>query len=466
MNIPSRRFSNNLNLCICIHRHSAAKHSELLKYFEGYTHFQCYRPRLLSDRLNIVYAESIDDGLQKYSDEYDHILFVAAGVRIYSGDIINDVAEEIRSKPNYFAMAHILDWTWQDRWWELHEQFVLINAKVWKDIKRPKFGGFDYGEAELPVIERSEENFHDNYVPLWVKDSGEKKVQKHACPGWNLLAEGYKNGCEFYTWQDTIRDKRTYYYPEHESEILWDFINSKQINQENYDKLVYNQKRFVGELTKGVQNQVWATNSEDMEIYNEGEKFVSILMPASGFKFLSVYKSKALDNTINNSSKLILYDWNKKALDWVRHIHRTKITNIEELVKTFDSWKDLIWYGIDNKPILIDDQINSSFVTSFEKTTSYFGGPDKFWDYVKQFRESDVKFVHADVVNNADKLYKYTNGKSLFHISNIFATDWLVAYYGLPKTKMLFSNFISSTLEIGDIMVTGNAPLGEFRALV
>ncbi len=65
MNIPSRRFSNNLNLCICIHRHSAAKHSELLKYFEGYTHFQCYSPRLLSDRLNIVYAESIDDGLQK-----------------------------------------------------------------------------------------------------------------------------------------------------------------------------------------------------------------------------------------------------------------------------------------------------------------------------------------------------------------------------------------------------------------
>ena len=214
MNIPLRKFDNNINLCICIHNHSVAKHKELSEYFRGYTYFQCFRTTYMTNQLDIVFAETIDDGLLKHGDNYDHILFVAAGVRLYDSDIINDVVQEIRSKPDYLAMAHMLDWTWQDRWWELHEQFVLINAKTWRDIKRPYFGGWKNGEKDLPIIERSKENYHDNYVPLWAKDSGERKVQKYECPGSNFLNEGYKNGCNFYTWPKTIRNKHTYYYPE------------------------------------------------------------------------------------------------------------------------------------------------------------------------------------------------------------------------------------------------------------
>jgi len=88
-----------------------------------------------------------------------------------------------------------------------------------------------------------------------------------------------------------------------------------------------------------------------------------------------------------------------------------------------------------------------------------------FWNYVKQFRESDIKFIEADIIYESDKLYKYFNGRTLFHISNIFATDWLVGYHGLPKTKLLFSNFVSGTLKAGDIKITGNSPMGDFRAL-
>ena len=466
MNIPSRRFNNDLNLCICIHNHSASKHSDLAEYFKGYTHFQCYRSRHLSNKLNIVFANTIDNGLKEHGNDYDHILFVAAGVRIYSGDIINDIAEEIRHKPDYLAMAHMLDWTGDNRWWELHEQFVLINTKRWREIKRPKFGGFEDGEKELPVLERSTENFHDHYVPLWAKDSGRREVQRYACPGHNFLLEGYNNNCKFYTWQETIRNKRTYYYPEDNSDVMWDAIQTKHITNEKYNTLLHNQKKFIHELLKGVQEQVWATNSEDMNLYNDGEKFKSIIMPASGFKFLSIYKTKALVNKINNPSEVVLYDWNNKALDWIKHIHKSDISSIEELVRTYDNWKDLTWYGIDNKPILVDGKLNPSFVSSFEKTVSFYGGESAFWNYVKQFRENDIKFVQVDIINKFEKLHKYINGKTLLHVSNIFATDWLVAHHGLLKTKLLFLAFISSTLEAGDVMITGNAPLGEFRALV
>jgi hypothetical protein len=415
----------------------------------------------MTNQLDIVFAETIDDGLLKHGDNYDHILFVAAGVRLYDSDIINDVVQEIRSKPDYLAMAHMLDWTWQDRWWELHEQFVLINAKTWRDIKRPYFGGWKNGEKDLPIIERSKENYHDNYVPLWAKDSGERKVQKYACPGSNFLNEGYKNGCNFYTWPKTIRNKHTYYYPETNSELMWSTLQTKTINQINYNTLNYNQKRFVGELLKGVQDQVWATNSEDMQLYNRGELFETVILPASGFKFLDVYKSRVL----NTNGKIIMYDWNGKSLNWIKHIYTSKATEIEDLINSYSDWKDLIWFGIDNKQIIVDGKLNPSFVASFESTLSFFGGPDLFWNYVKQFRESDIKFIEADIIYESDKLYKYFNGRTLFHISNIFATDWLVGYHGLPKTKLLFSNFVSGTLKAGDIKITGNSPMGDFRAL-
>jgi hypothetical protein len=160
-----------------------------------------------------------------------------------------------------------------------------------------------------------------------------------------------------------------------------------------------------------------------------------------------------------------MYDWNGKSLNWIKHIYTSKATEIEDLINSYSDWKDLIWFGIDNKQIIVDGKLNPSFVASFESTLSFFGGPDLFWNYVKQFRESDIKFIEADIIYESDKLYKYFNGRTLFHISNIFATDWLVGYHGLPKTKLLFSNFVSGTLKAGDIKITGNSPMGDFRAL-
>lgn len=446
MNVPHRRFNNDLKLAICIHNHSAAHHKELNDFMRGLTEFYCNRMRTLSTWLDIKHADSIDDGLGKYGLYYDHILFVAAGVHIYDSTLICDVADEIRANPSYFCMAHVLDWTDDNRWWELHEQFVLVNTSKWFETNCTKFGGFEKGEKMLPIVNRSDGNFHDHYTPLSVSNSGERKVQRYACPGWNFIDKGYELGLDIYTWQEKIRLKRTYYYPEHESEMFW--------RREKSDKLVYNQQQFLSLIDGNtVANQVWLINSESMYMNTYGEEFNTILLPASGFRFLDVYQSKAKAS----DCRFVFYDFSDKALDWIKHIHTTTTENIHELINSFEHKDSLIM---------------NDFERGFRNTCDHFnlslpeGYQDNFWLYIREFRQDTIELVKADIVQEPNSLDLYITGKTLLHISNIFATDWLIGNYGFDKAKALFSNFVSGILTKGNVKITGTTPNSEFKGLI
>ena len=456
MNTPQRLFNNNINLCVCIHQHSATKHKELTDHMREYTAYYAGWLTTQSTKLHVVQAKSIDDGLKKFADRYDHILFMAAGVRLFSGSIINDIATEIEAHPDYLAAAHILDWTWQNRWYELHEQFVLINSRTWKEIGRPEFGTWTEDEKELPVIERSEENFHDNYTPLWIKDSGKRKVQHYSCPGWNLIDTGLRFGCEIINWNLKIRLQRTYYYPEGAEQLLWNVIkNNYKPSQEEYKKLIGGHQQFLNLIFNGVQDQIWIINSEDMYIQNNGDDYDTVALPASGFKWLECFHSNALKDNGN----IVFYDWNMKALDWIQHIKKSQATDIVELIRTFKDWKHLTWYGMYNKPILQDNKdINPAFMKSFKRTLEYFGGEKQFWKYIAMFRNTDMTFMQADVIKQPENIIKHFHGKTLFHVSNIFSTDWLVAKYGFSGAIKLFNDLQIKLFSKPGIKLTGYSP--------
>ncbi len=139
MNIVNGIFINDIDFAVCIFPSDMLQHDQLKEIMTDYTTFYAHRLEQVSDKLDIVYADSIDQGLRNHSN-YKHILFMAAGVRIYDASIIHDIIEEIKSNPNYFAAAHILEW--KERWYELHHQFVLVNVDNWQKIVQPEFGNW------------------------------------------------------------------------------------------------------------------------------------------------------------------------------------------------------------------------------------------------------------------------------------------------------------------------------------
>jgi len=433
---------------ICIFPSSESTHKQLTRYMIEYTDYYAHRLKKVLPEIDIVHAKSIDRGLKKYYKSYDHILFMAAGCRTYDESIIIDIQQQIINNPDYLVAAHILDWTKEDKWYELHQQFVLININTWNDINQPKFGGWHIDRRYLPVIERSKENFHDHYTPLWIKDSGQREVQRSGCPGWNLINQGLKMGCDIINWNEKIRSKRTYYYPETDSVIFWNAITHKKVDPKITN---FNQKQLLHLLARGVQDQVWVLNSEGLQIDHNNRAYDIIALPASGFKYLDI----SYRNMLTQDGEIVIYDYNQISLDWITHLYEQTTTDINELIRSFDNNIQLIWAGIDNKPIVdTRGQINPEFTKQFTKVVNHFAGPNTFVSLLSRFRNSNVKFVLCDIVNSPRQLIDcFDNKETLFHISNIFATDWLIATYGLKKSARMLDDLLDSLAS--NVRVTG-----------
>jgi hypothetical protein len=450
MNIVNGRFENDIDLAICIFPSDLLKHKELSEIMVDYTTFYAHRIRQISSKLDILYSDSIDSGLEKHSN-YKHILFMAAGVRIYDASIILDIVEEIKSHPKYLAAGHILEW--KDKWYELHHQFILVNTDSWRLINKPKFGDWSTKEEELVVIERSTENFHDDYTPLWIKDSGKRKIQKHCKQGWNFIEQALRNNLEIINWTQEIRNKRTYYYPETNSnEFYLSYINRKLYPTINN----FNQKRLINEMIEGVSHQIWALNSEHMYIHNADKQYEIVALPASGFKYLDVFKSSAL----TKNGEIVIYDFNQLSLDWIQHIYKSESVEIDHLVRTFNYKDNLKWFG-NNSLIIHKNKLSGNFINSFLITVEYFGGINNFIEYLQQFRQTKVTFIKTDLIQNPFNLLNYIDSKkTLLQISNIFSTDFLIGLKGLRKSTDLFNEFVG--ILHPNTKIIGHSPTGDF----
>lgn len=545
-------FNNDINLAVCIFPPELCTSESLAEYMIEYTRFYANRFIWISSKVDIVDSKSIDDGMLLYGEKYDHILFMAAGVRIYDSSIIVDVGNVARNNPKYLAAAHILDWEAEESkalWYELHHQFVLINTKNWRSIDKPYFGMWsdpwfipateigsndaydttrehssedsiietgntlalrdhplgrvthknatvnDWDQSKplwiwvqherwftkvewpyfkqcmahpskdktLPVVERSKENFHDNYTPLWIKNTGKREKIPDGLflsPGSNLIDAAYNNDMEIINWDKNVRSKRTYYYPEEQSNELWYSIQDKVIS----DKITnFNQKQFLDMVVNGIGDQIWVLNSEYMHIENyqhdgsyrhHHHKFDQIVLPCSGFKFLDCWKSDAF----TDNGKLILYDYNVPSIQWLQHVHTSTSTNIDQLIKDFPDWKKLKWFGSKG-----GDPLQSAiFRRGWANTEHFFGGETKMWNYIQQFREMDVQFEQVDLIQDPDKIFKIIGDQNtLLHISNIFSTDYIIAAYGLVKAQQLFDLFYSNLNS--NTICTGHSPSGEWK---
>lgn len=449
MNIVQGRFENNIDLAVCIFPSDMLKHDQLKDIMTDYTTFYAHRLEQISSKLDIVYANSIDQGLEKYS-QYKHILFMAAGVRIYDAGIILEIVEEIEKHPNYLAAAHILEW--KDNWYELHHQFVLVNRDNWNNIGKPQFGSWQSDTEELVVVERSIENFHDDYTPLWIKDTGRRQSQHHNKQGWNFIDKGLRADLDIINWNHSIRSKRTYYYPETASAAFFKSYITRKLNP---SVINFNQKRLINEMIDGVSDQIWAINSEHLYIRNFRKKYDTVALPASGFKYLDIFKSNALQPL----GEIIIYDYNQLSLDWIYHIYTSESTDIKKLVKTFPHNKYLKWFGYNNTDIIINGELADGFVESFKATKDYFDG--KFEQYLIQFRNSPVKFIKTDLIDNYfNLLNEIGDSRCLLHISNIYSTDFLVSAIGLKNANRLFDRF--AAILHPNTKIIGHTPKGKF----
>ena len=388
-------------------------HRDMYIRFKGASLFYLQR---MHDRPAIICRDEIEELLQSAADQnYDYCVVLAAGCMIKDFTfthkilkLINEVSFGVAGHPLYHP----------GKWLELHAQFFIVNIRAWGEIGKPKFGTWLAQEHMLPVVERSVENFHHDYTPLWVKPTGEQRLQTGAGQGWELMSAMFNNNYPIVTLPEEIRFNKFYAYPEYETAKFEQSIKTLT----TYDNQNWNQNKLVNDASL-VKNQIWLFNSENLIFDNDG-KFDLVVNTASGFKILDLFKRPRL----NSGARIHVYDFNPISLAWYKHFYTYPTENLLECIRSFPQRDNFTWIGqLDSR---YDE--NWAFNQRLKENFDFFGGEEHFNEYWRQFKNTKVEFSECDLYQRPEEFASIFagDGNKLVNLSNIFSTDATTLFYG------------------------------------
>lgn len=394
---------------------------------KGATLFYLKRVR---EEVEIVCGDEIHEILEEaLTRGYDYCVVQSSGCTLKSFNFDREIRDFIKNN-NFGVAGHILHWP--GKWLELHPQFFIVNLNAWEEVGTPEFGEWFSDEQLLPVIERSVENFHDDYTPLWVKYSNTQSMQSDAGRGWKLLKAMFLNGWPVITLSEKLRFNKFYYYPEHETDKFE--ISIKTLTP--YEGQNWNQNKILTDV-KLIKDQIWLFNSESMSITNKGN-FDLVANTASGFKLFDIFKNEKL----NEDGKVIVYDFNIKSLRWYKHLHEWKTDKLIDCIRSFSDRNYFTWTGKIHHEYCEED----SFVILYKNLMYHFGGVKNFTKYWQIFKNTSVKFVVVDLYQDSERFANIFagKGKKFVNLSNIFSTDATTFLYGHIEVQTSQQRCLSS----------------------
>ena len=413
---------NNVKIAYGVYnQYSEIEHLNMYLRLKGATMFYIERlsNHLVSeqqDPLYFVCKDSIEELLADAADKgFDYCVVISAGCLIRSFTFDANLREFI-SQNNFGVAGHPL---WHPgRWLELHSQFFIVNINAWNEVGKPEFGDWPDGPMLLPVIERSEENFHDDYTPLWVKPTGTDEIQDEAGQGWNLMSAMFRNDWPVVTLPENIRFSKFYTYPDHEVEQFEQSINTLT----TYEGQNWNQNKLVNDALC-VKDQIWLFNSEDMEIYNQGT-YDLVVNTASGFKLFDFFKTPRLAD----NARCVVYDFNPKSIAWYKHLYSWPGEDLLECIRAFPDRDNFTWIG-QYDPTYTE---NHGFWNGLNEVYNYFNSEEQFVVYWKKFKAMPVEFVQADLYQQPEQFASLFlgAGRKWTNLTNIFSTDATQVIYG------------------------------------
>lgn len=245
-----------------------------------------------------------------------YLYLTAYGHRAVAPDLVESMVRFAEQKGSAL-LAHILDDDAERAnraFFSLHHQCFLLDLDRWRDIGSPQWGepGY-YQDVMLPLVNRSQENFHDNYTPLWVAPiESTRRYTGELKEGWCLLAAFLQEGQIVWNIDLDSRRKKAHVYPDvgELQEYFQDATTEvKQVSQ----------KIYVDTMLS-VMGQTFVFNNEPANRNLVGNRRVAaIYCVASGFKPLEYLYQRSFDV----QTKICYFDYSASALGFKRWLVET-----------------------------------------------------------------------------------------------------------------------------------------------
>jgi hypothetical protein len=317
------------------HIYSSAWTTELIKNQSDFS-----ITNITSKGYSVVQGQHEDTLLNYVADDYAYAVVFTTGTEFINGtsffDEINNLVKE-----DFFIAGHILDRG--DAYYELHHQCYVVNLKDYKEYNFPEIGQQELGSLHIETIpNRSKENYHDNYTPTWIRHGDRLNNYKHKCHGCNIISEALKKERPVLVFSDAIRTSKKHFYPEHQTEFL------------KHSEWLYARHNYCSTDFVHTSNTDWSNS--------QLSKIRQVFTPASGIWWVDHIAT--LDFV-----KVVMYDYNQKALDYWKQ-HAPRLSNVRYEFVKLDLLTDPI--KLDMFDPNLDTLINLSNIFAYEATSPFY----------------------------------------------------------------------------------------------
>lgn len=258
--------------------------------------------------LHPIYAESfpmrfIDSWLQdQYKQGKEFAVVLSAGTHIKSS--IDFLIETLRAlstmdKNHVPLCGHLM--VKKEKIPILHEQFILVNLKLWSEAG-VSFGRVDQKvPVNFPPFERSVENIHSDYTPLWIAPSeSNKDTNGEGGFGSELMAALLRRGLRIENIPNSLRLYKDYIYP-------------RAGREENYQRVLND----IALKANSFGQNVFVFNTERMKIRNFNFHPNLFMGPCSGLKPMSLVRQFGQPG---KDFQFVFIDNNPLAIDFYKKL--------------------------------------------------------------------------------------------------------------------------------------------------
>lgn len=369
-------------------------------------------PTLFPLSTTVIQEEEWDDFiLANFQLDKDIVILMAAGTFLnnlngFISGVIKD-ANDLLIK-GWPAAGHLMDFNNGKHLPYFHEQFLIVNLKVWNKIGRPRLGRiFSPQKGELKAA-ISELKKHDDYTPEYIKAPGAGDIlcTRSGEFGWGseIILKAVEHGFGVQNLSDATRDSKRYSYPRDELKVP-----KEEIEKVVSDKLDFSKR------------EVFYFNNEPLHTINlpdfQPDKFVSVAAGMKPFQILKQFKA-------NSTSEIHFRDFSAPALSYMKAISSTEtIHDLENTIVERMKADPLKKYSPESASSLLTNTIRDYFD----------GSPETLMQAVKLSKKAT--FEEVNLVSNPLGMINLFKPREKFFvwISNAFYNNQL--YLILTKAE-------------------------------
>jgi hypothetical protein len=325
------------------------------------------------DKIFNCSINNINQTLQQIQTEY--AIVIQEGIFFFDHLDNNFLKTVINNLKDYVLIGHVLDR--KDRYYQLHPQQFIINVSKWKQIGCPDFNCRKHDN--LLTIQRSAENFHDDYTPLWIQADNNSISCNKLKFGGLVISEFLKNDFKVRPFNTDERHVKKFVYYELQEQIAH-LLSYERLHPNSF---------YYAKTTRNSERLFNQTASHYVSVANAVE---------------SLYKIKDIYQDIKS---IDFYDISITALIFTEHFINSFKNDYKKFVNDFDNMGARPWTTL--------DLANEDYYQ-----LDNYADVDTIKPVLDHIRNNDVKinYCYGDITRTS--IVEKINTSTVMYISNAF----------------------------------------------